>query len=91
MRRARDLWLQGIQALRRSPNPYLYQSLAVLAAEMDCVEEARKWFREGTRTLTVRCSAARGAPPGTCGLPARRRGPRLQPAAAACSAGCAGC
>ena len=53
-RSARDLWLQGIQSLRRNPNPYLYQSLAVLAAEMDCVEEARKWFREGTRTLTVR-------------------------------------
>lgn len=55
--RARDLWLQGIQNLRRNPNPYLYQSLAVLAAEMDCVEEARKWFREGTRTLTVSCGA----------------------------------
>lgn len=52
-RRARDLWLKGIQALRRSPNAYLYQSLAVLAAEMDCVEEARKWFREGTRTIMV--------------------------------------
>ena len=53
--RARDLWLKGIQTLRKSdaPNPYLYQSLAVLAAEMDCVEEARKWFREGTRTVTV--------------------------------------
>lgn len=55
--RARDLWLQGIQNLRRNPNPYLYQSLAVLAAEMDCLEEARKWFREGTRTLTVSCGA----------------------------------
>ena len=31
------------------------QSLAVLASEMDCVEEARKWFREGTRTVMVRC------------------------------------
>ena len=30
------------------------QSLAVLASEMDCVEEARKWFREGTRTVMVR-------------------------------------
>ena len=55
---ARDLWLQGIQSLRRTPNPYLYQSLAVLAAEMDCVEEARKWFREGTRTLTVSLQGA---------------------------------
>lgn len=55
--RARDLWLQGIQSLRRTPNSYLYQSLAVLAAEMDCVEEARKWFREGTRTLTVSTAA----------------------------------
>jgi tetratricopeptide (TPR) repeat protein len=53
--RARDLWLKGIQTLRKTgaPNPYLYQSLAVLAAEMDCVEESRKWFREGTRTVTV--------------------------------------
>lgn len=56
--RARDLWLQGIQNLRRNPNPYLYQSLAVLAAEMDCLEEARKWFREGTRTLTGKASHA---------------------------------
>ena len=60
--RARDLWLKGIQALRKSdaPNPYLYQSLAVLASEMDCVEEARKWFREGTRTVTVSWQAGRG-------------------------------
>ncbi|KAI3436107.1 hypothetical protein D9Q98_002165 [Chlorella vulgaris] len=49
--RARDLWLKGIQALRSRPNSYLYQSLAVLAAEMDCTDEARKWFREGTRTV----------------------------------------
>jgi tetratricopeptide (TPR) repeat protein len=56
--RARDLWLKGIQALRASPNAYLYQSLAVLAAEMDCVEEARKWFREGTRTVMGRASHA---------------------------------
>ncbi|KAL4435899.1 hypothetical protein ABPG77_000661 [Micractinium sp. CCAP 211/92] len=56
--RARDLWVKGIQALRRSPNAYLYQSLAVLAAEMDCVEEARKWFKEGTRTIMGRASHA---------------------------------
>lgn len=56
--RARDLWLKGIQSLRKNPNPYLYQSLAVLAAEMDCVEESRKWFREGTRTVMGRASHA---------------------------------
>lgn len=25
----------------------------MLAAEMDCTDEARKWFREGTRTVMV--------------------------------------
>lgn len=56
--RARDLWTRGIQATRRSPNPFLYQSLAVLAADMDCHEEARKWFRQGTRTLSGSASHA---------------------------------
>lgn len=74
--RARDLWLQGIQALRRQPNPYLYQSLAVLASEMDCVEEARKWFREGTRTLTVRGWCAWSNPCGCVGMVGSREEPR---------------
>lgn len=49
--KARDLWVRGIRETRRRPNPYLYQSLAVLAAEMGVTEEARKWFRLGTDTL----------------------------------------
>lgn len=45
--------LQGVKKTRNRPNPYLYQSLAVLAGEMGYVEEARKWFREGTSCLPV--------------------------------------
>lgn len=48
--RARDLWMRGVQNTRRNPNPYLYQSLAVLAAELGRTEEARTWFDAGTRT-----------------------------------------
>ena len=50
-------WLpypQGIQKCRRKPQSsvaYLYNGLAVMAAELGRVEEARAWFEEGTRTL----------------------------------------
>ena len=49
---------QGIAATRGRPNPHLYQSIAVLAGEVGLVDEARQWFREGTRALTGRQSHA---------------------------------
>ncbi|KAK9840402.1 hypothetical protein WJX74_009278 [Apatococcus lobatus] len=49
--RARDLWLQGIRNTRHRPSAHLYQSLAILAADMSCAAAARKWFEEGTRLL----------------------------------------
>jgi tetratricopeptide (TPR) repeat protein len=49
--KARDVWTRGIVATRERPNSYLYQSLAVMAAESGKVEEARKWFRAGTKTV----------------------------------------
>lgn len=52
--RARDLWLTGVQKTRTKPNPYLYQSLAVLAADLQRPDEARKWFQAGTGTPMVR-------------------------------------
>lgn len=58
--RARDLWMTGVQKCRKTPqksNPYLYNSLACLAAELGKTEEARAWFEEGTRTHEVRHSA----------------------------------
>ena len=51
---------QGVKATAASPNAYLFQSLAVLAADMGRVEEARKWFHKGTSTPMARpqsCSA----------------------------------
>ncbi|KAG1665983.1 hypothetical protein FOA52_010081 [Chlamydomonas sp. UWO 241] len=59
--RARDLWMQGIQKCRRrsqSQNAYLYNALAVMAAQVGRVEEARAWFEEGTRTLEGGASVA---------------------------------
>ncbi|BDA50860.1 PsbB mRNA maturation factor Mbb1, chloroplastic [Coccomyxa sp. Obi] len=56
--KARDLWLKGIRATEGTPNPHLYQSIAVLAGEMGYVEEARRWFREGTRTIKGKQSHA---------------------------------
>jgi len=59
--RARDLWMKGIQLCRRTPqrsNPYLYNSLACLAAELGKTEEARAWFEEGTRTAEGGSSVA---------------------------------
>ena len=58
MTRARDVWARGLEATVSKPNPYLYQSLAVLAADLDRPEEARKWFRAGTKTLSGAASHA---------------------------------
>ena len=44
---------QGVRATAASPNPYLLQSLAVLAADMGRTDEARKWFHKGSSTLMV--------------------------------------
>ena len=48
--RARDCWIRGIKNAKRSPSPYLFNSLAVLAAELGRVDEAREWFQKGTKT-----------------------------------------
>ena len=56
--RARDVWSRGIEATVANPNPYLYQSLAVLAADLDRPDEARKWFRAGTKTVRGAASHA---------------------------------
>ena len=48
----RDLWTNGIQKCRKVPTRsinYLYCSLAVMAAELGKLSEARAWFQEGTR------------------------------------------
>ena len=50
--RARDLWLKGIRKTANRPNPFLFQSVAVLAGEMGLTKESRKWFEEATRTFT---------------------------------------
>ena len=50
--------LQGIRATQERPNPFLYQSIAMLAGEMGYIEEARQWFREGTSTLKGKRSLA---------------------------------
>ncbi len=49
---------QGIRATEGTPNPHLFQSIAVLAGEMGYVDEARRWFREGTRTIKGKQSHA---------------------------------
>ncbi|WIA17188.1 hypothetical protein OEZ85_014071 [Tetradesmus obliquus] len=59
--RARDLWTSGISKCRRvssRSNTYLYCSLAVMAAELGKLSEARAWFQEGTRLAEGRCSCA---------------------------------
>ncbi|CAD7700192.1 unnamed protein product [Ostreobium quekettii] len=48
--RARDCWIKGIRNAGRAPSPYLFNSLAVLAAGLGRQEEAREWFSKGTRT-----------------------------------------
>lgn len=57
----RDLWTSGISKCRRvssRSNTYLYCSLAVMAAELGKLSEARAWFQEGTRLAEGRCSCA---------------------------------
>ncbi len=51
----------GVQGIRmcaseqeRLHTPYLHHSLALLAAEVGQVKEAREWFQSGTLTLQVR-------------------------------------
>lgn len=59
--RARDLWMQGIQRCKRKPqsqNAYLFNALAVMAAELKRVSEARAWFDEGTSTIEGAASVA---------------------------------
>jgi len=56
--KARDIWIRGIDATRPEGSPYLFQSLAVLAAEMNKPDEARRWFREGTLGSTGKESHA---------------------------------
>ena len=50
--------LQGIRATQEFPNPFLYQSIAMLAGDMGYIEEARQWYREGTSTLKGKRSLA---------------------------------
>ena len=45
--------------MQNRPNSYLYQSLAVLAADVGAVEEARRWLIQGTSTLQVGSLRAR--------------------------------
>eukprot|EP00878_Enallax_costatus_P009184 GHUV01009601.1.p1 GENE.GHUV01009601.1~~GHUV01009601.1.p1 ORF type:complete len:573 (+),score=203.07 GHUV01009601.1:762-2480(+) len=59
--RARDLWTTGINKCRRVSSrskTYLYCSLAVMAAELGKLAEARAWFQEGTRLVDGRSSCA---------------------------------
>ena len=56
--RARDVWIRGIEAIGADANSYLYQSLAVLAADLDRPDEARRWFRVGTKTVMGSASHA---------------------------------
>lgn len=56
--RARDIWIRGIDATRPDGSPYLFQSLAVLAAELNKPDEARRWFRDGTNSTKGNASHA---------------------------------
>lgn len=56
--RARDIWIRGIDATRPEGSPYLFQSLAVLAVDLNKSDEARRWFREGTLATRGRDSHA---------------------------------
>jgi len=55
--KARDIWIKGLEAGVEA-NSYLYQSLAVLAADLDRPDEARRWFRVGTQTVKGAASHA---------------------------------
>ncbi|GAX78832.1 hypothetical protein CEUSTIGMA_g6269.t1 [Chlamydomonas eustigma] len=53
--------MQGISRCRKKPrnqNAYLYNALAVMAAQVGKVEEPRAWFEEGTQTLEGAASVA---------------------------------
>ena len=83
---------QGIRKTQKQPNPFLYQSVAQLAADKGLVEEARNWFVRGTRTLTVRRTPTATVKLGICApvdnhtFPDLMRGPALSRRnAAACS------
>ena len=54
--------LQGIRRTQNNPNPYLFQSVAQLAADMGLTDEARKWFQRGTSTFLVRTLTASKTP-----------------------------
>eukprot|EP00879_Flechtneria_rotunda_P007512 GHRR01007881.1.p1 GENE.GHRR01007881.1~~GHRR01007881.1.p1 ORF type:complete len:435 (+),score=105.09 GHRR01007881.1:765-2069(+) len=59
--RARDLWTTGISKCRKAPGKqtnYLYCSLAVMAAELRKLSEARAWFQEGTNRAEGKSSCA---------------------------------
>lgn len=57
--RARDIWVKGIRAVElSSASPYLFQSLAVLASELQKPDEARKWFQTGIQTVSGPASHA---------------------------------
>ncbi|MEW5298917.1 MAG: hypothetical protein WDW36_001987 [Sanguina aurantia] len=59
--KARDLWMKGIQLCRKKPTSsvaYLYNGLAVMAAQLGKVDEARAWFEEGTTTAYGEASVA---------------------------------
>lgn len=52
--RARDLFLKGARLCKKDhPNEYLFQSLALLSFELGLVEEARDYYRQGTRALAA--------------------------------------
>lgn len=57
----RDLWTTGINKCRQVSSrskTYLHCSLAVMAADLGKLAEARAWFREGTRLADGRASCA---------------------------------
>lgn len=57
--RARDIWIRGIRSVPPpEASPYLFQSLAVLASELQKPEEARKWFRTATNSIKGSASHA---------------------------------
>lgn len=37
--------MKGIRFAKGVPSPYLYQSLALLASELELYDEARQWYR----------------------------------------------
>mmetsp|Transcript_19806 Transcript_19806/g.38373 ORF Transcript_19806/g.38373 Transcript_19806/m.38373 type:complete len:347 (+) Transcript_19806:61-1101(+) len=58
LRRAQDLFIKGIKNTIGTPNPYLYQSLALTLEDMGEIEEARRWYIKGTKAQLVSKSDA---------------------------------